>query len=265
MIVQSAPRGNPEGPRFVIKNTEHQGLAGRIAEMFGNEQFAGVEPRAEMLDLIHHHDQGWVLADEDPGMDPDTGLPYHLVRTPIELIVQTSRRSPDYNEARGALTGLLSSMHTYGLYHGRYGLSDRISMDWIPAEARTRVDAMLEAERERQVRLRAELGGHSWATPQRVFHNYKLLQFFDTLALYFNLKPQGERGDTTFQHVPAAIGDDRSITVRESGGAEYIVDPWPFHGTRVEMHCEGRYLAPGQGHRFHAAPVTRQRFDLRAA
>ena len=55
--------------------------------------------------------------------DDATGLPYNLVETPAEHITVTSRRSPEFNERHHAYCGLLSSMHSWGLYNGRYGLS----------------------------------------------------------------------------------------------------------------------------------------------
>ena len=70
------------------------------------------------------HDRGWRDLDENPPLDPRTGLPYHLGETPIEITMLTSATSPHHNEAVHPYCGLLDSMHITGLYHGRYGLSD---------------------------------------------------------------------------------------------------------------------------------------------
>lgn len=265
MIVQQPAGSDPGAPRFVIKNTEHQALAAGFARAFGNRHFRALEPREEMLYLVAHHDQGWQSVDDAAPIDPDTGLPYHLVRTPTDLILATGSASPDFNEAHSPFAGLLSSMHTCGLYNGRYGLSDKVRVDWIPAHSRAAVDAMLEGEHARQARLRAALPTQPWARPEHVLHCYKQLQFFDTLALYFNFTPGGARGTAVFTNVPRGVGRDVSVRVSELPDGGYAFEPFPFAREHIEVYCEGRYLAPGEGGRFASAPVARQIFTLLAA
>ena len=48
----------------------------------------------------------------------------------------TSRLSPDFNERHHPYCGLLSSMHSWGLYNGRYGLSKLVLLDNIPPDDR---------------------------------------------------------------------------------------------------------------------------------
>ena len=61
-----------------------------------------------------------------------------------------------------------------------------------------------------------------------LFHNYKLLQFFDTLGLYFCMEHAGERTISTFLNVPRAINDDVTITVTPIDKTTYQVQPFPF-------------------------------------
>ncbi len=264
MIVQKAPDQAPaDAPRFVIKNTEHTALAGELAASFGNEAFAPLAPAEDMLFLVRHHDQGWEAVDTDPAIDPATGLPYNLIETPLDIILATSNASPEFNlRERGPLVGLLSSMHIYGLYTGRYGMSDKVPLDNIPAAVRPKVDAMLERERERQARLRAELADDPLAAEGPLMHNYKLLQFFDTLALYFNMAPEGERGESAFSNVPRGIDDDVTVTVREQAPGEYAFSPFPFRASGVQVTCRGRYLQPGEGDHFATTPATEQHYRL---
>jgi len=266
MIIQRPPSdAPPDAPRFVIKNTEHTALAADLAGRFGNERFAALEPREAMLFLVAHHDQGWESLDEAPELDPATGLPYHLVETPLALMLDTSARSPEFNRRAGPLVELLSSMHVYGLYTGRYGLSDKVPLDNIPAGDRPAVDAMLAGERERQAALQARLAGDPMASAQRLMHNYKLLQFFDTLALYFNMNAGGERGTAAFANVPRGVGDDVTVEVRETAPGRYVLEPYPFDASGIEVRCAGRYLRPGEGQRFADAPVSEQCYRLAAS
>ena len=217
MIVQHAPERRP---RFVITMLQHTTFAGQLARHFGNDDFAPLEPRELLEFTVANHDRGWDDLDGRAPQDPATGLPYNLVTTPISEIVATSAGSPAYNERHHPLSGLISSMHSYGLYHGRYGLApDKLFIDRVPAGMRPEVDGMLEAELARQGRLRAQLEADPatavWAGEDAVFGAYKQLQFFDTFSLYCHMQPPGARGDATFDHVPMSTTADVSVSVQE--------------------------------------------------
>ena len=267
MILQAPSKSAPsEAPRFVQRNVEHTVLAAQLAAQFGNAEFASLEPRDEMLYLVAHHDHGWQGLDEDPPLNPD-GMPFHLGATPIDHLLGTSSGSPDFNEQHSDLCGLLSSMHTYGLYRGRYGLSDAVTMDFFAEADRARVEAILDDELVRQQRLKTSLAGQAHAGEEEVFNNYKLLQFFDSAALYFNVLPAGERGTTTFRNVPQALNQDVSIQVTELEAGIYGYSPFPFDQEGVEVYCEGRYLVPNAGTEsgrevMASQPVERQYFKL---
>ena len=246
MIVQRAPGGDADAPHFVIAMHQHTAFAGSLAACFGNDNFTGLEPVEPMQYIVDHHDQGWADLDTRAPQDPATGLPYNLTATPLPHIVTTSAGSPAFNEAYHPLSGIISSMHTYGLYCGRYGLSDKVFLDLIPDDLRPQVDAMLVNEEHRQQRLKEQLAnddpGH--ATEEFLFHAYKQLQFFDTLSLYFHLAPEGERGGSAFLNVPRAVGDDTTISVAEHSAGVYVLDPYPFAHDGLELTTQGRYLTP---------------------
>jgi len=129
MIIQSAPAGSP---RLAITMDEHTALAGSFARAFGNAQFEPVEPRELMLYVISQDDKGWAEFDRAPKIDPKTDLPYNLVDTPAEYITRTSAASPDFHEKHHPYAALISSMHSWGLYNGRYGTSDKVLINTIP-------------------------------------------------------------------------------------------------------------------------------------
>ena len=185
-MVQSAPEGEPH---FIITMSEHTALAGRFAKAYGNDRFESVEPREEVIYLVEHHDHGWADLDAEAPLDPGTRLPYDLIETPLDLIAPTSKRSPDFNIKRHAYCGLLSSMHSWGLYNGRYGLSDKVVILDMADEAQATLKPFLDGELARQKKLRKSSPGSRnrvWIEERHLFQNYKQLQFFDTLALYFN-------------------------------------------------------------------------------
>ena len=244
MIVQSAPQ---EEPRFVITMAQHTSFAGRIARVFGNDEFESVEPREVVLYIVDHHDAGWADLDAEGRIDPGTGLPYNLVQTPFSEIVKTSAASPDFNSRHHAYCGLLSSMHSWGLYNGRYGMSDHVLLDSLAAENRATAEGMLNGELERQARLKHALAENpdtaAWVDEAQVMQNYKQLQFFDTMALYFNCNGTADRKPATFNHVPKSRHEDVTVAISPQDGASYALDPFPFPGDALEVSFAGRYMA----------------------
>jgi hypothetical protein len=244
MIVQTAAPGRPH---FIIRQTDHARMSGQLAAAFGNARFAPLEPREAMVFIVAHHDEGWEAIDAKPGRDPKTGLPWHLTQTPMAALIASGARSPEFNARFHPVAGLISSMHTWGLWNGRYGLSDRIIINNVPAEVKPAAMTMLDGELARQVQLKARISAdpreahlalEAWA-----FHNYKLLQFFDTLALYFHLTHPEARTEASFLNVPQGVNDDVTVTVRPRDGA-YVVSPWPFAGDELIVSTPGCWMTP---------------------
>lgn len=245
MIIQSALEG---AKSFVITMDEHTALSAQFAAHYGNHQFEAITPRELMLHVIANHDAGWRELDALALRDPATGLPYHLVKTPFARIVETSTRSADRNGEYHPYCELMSSMHSWGLYNGRYGMSDKVLLNGLAADNRTLADGMLEAEIARQSRLLATLGndsdGAQWIEQPHLFQNYKQLQFFDTLALYFNCMPEGQRGQERFTNVPLSASEDATVTVEPVAEGVYAFAPYPFDRDDLDITFAGRYLAP---------------------
>lgn len=250
MIIQTAPA---DTPRLAIMMYEHNALCLQLAHAFGNDKFESLSPSDLMIHVIAHHDAGWLDFDRDPQIDPKTGLPYNLADTPAEFITTTSRLSPDFNQRQHAYCGLISSMHSWGLYNGRYGLSKLVLLDKIAEQDRPVADKMLNGELERQKRLKAEMAADSetrdWLDERKVFQNYKSLQFIDTLALYFNRIHPSERGEQQFENVPVSREQDVTITIRPAGENTYSLSPFPFASPRSEFAFCGRRVTPADGKR----------------
>lgn len=251
MMIQSAPQGQP---RFISTMVEHNDLCRQFAEAFGNDAFERPEPFEEMVYVIGHHDRGWDDWDASPELDPGSGLPCGLGTAPVKGSVATSSRSPDFNEKHHAFCGLLSSMHSWGPYNERYGFTDfrvrpggSTSVPIAPKLAQE-TNAMLDGEQERQARIKAALAAdpetRGWVEEAHLMQNYKLLQFCDTLALYFNLRHSSEHREETYIHVPRNGAQDASITLTPLGDGVYSLSPFPFAGERLEAACGGRYVEP---------------------
>ncbi|MEE2969777.1 MAG: DUF3891 family protein [Pseudomonadota bacterium] len=277
MMVQNAPDSEA---RFVSTMVEHNDLCGQFARAFGNDAFERPEPFEEMIYVISHHDRGWAELNENPATVPETGMPSGLGTTPPSIGLSTNSKSPDYNEAKHLYCGLLSSMHSWGLYHERYGYTDfRVrpgGSTSVPVnrDFAAETDAMLDAELARQDRIKEALSTDpefsGWIEEKHLFQNYKQLQFCDTLALYFNIRHESEREMEVFTHVPKSKEEDVSITVTPRGDGIYAFDPFPFQGDRLEVACGGRYLKPiaredtpeDMGALLRSLPTTAQNFTF---
>src|SRR5205814_9694245 len=163
-------------PRLAIMMYEHTALCLQFAHAFGNEKFEPLSPTDLMIHVISHHDAGWSDFDRNPQIDPSTQLPYNLVDTPPEFITTTSRLSPDFNERQHPYCGLISSMHSWGLYNGRYGLSNLVLIDRIPQHDRPLATRILDGELSRQTKLKEEIGKDSRLSrgldEKKIFQNY---------------------------------------------------------------------------------------------
>lgn len=245
MIIQTS---SPGQPHFVIEQTDHARSCGQLARAFGNSDFSPPIPRELVIYVVEHHDEGWAAVDGRCEQSPLTGLPHHLTQTPLPYLLQTSQGSPDFNEKRHPFCGLLSSMHTYGLFNGRYHLSDFIFIDKIPAAHKAAAEQMLSAELERQARLKAALAAdpatQPWIDEAALFANYKLLQFCDTLGLYFHTTCAAEHAPAVFRNVPDGRGSDHTVTITPQADGAYRLTPWVFAGDALEFFAEGRTLAP---------------------
>jgi hypothetical protein len=245
MIIQTAPDGTP---RLAIMMYEHMALCRQFANAFGNDKFEPLAPLDPMIFVVSNHDAGWAEFDRDPVTDDTTGLPYNLNDTPADYIIVTSRRSPDFNEKQHPFCGLISSMHSWGLYNGRYGLSKLVPIDNIPPDKRLLADRMLAGELERQKRLKEIIAKDPEIAERlddrRLFQNYKQLQFLDTLALYFNRIHPSERRPQTFENVPLNAEQDIAVTIEPKAGGMYALSPFPFAPTQAEFAFAGRRLAP---------------------
>lgn len=275
MITQTAPDGEPH---FVLTMADHNRMCGQMARAFGNDAFAPPSPRKELLFVVENHDRGWEAYDANPGLDPDTSLPYIMARTPLSDAIKTSRGSPEINAAHHPYCGLLSSMHSCGLYNGRYGFSRfavrSLTDGTTPEPDRTLIAAMLADEAARQDRLKAVLAAdpatRRWIERPHLFQNYKQLQFFDTMSLYFHLRHAGARGSAEYSFVPLDQDTDATVALREIDERVYGLAPFRFAGDRLTLTCDGRYAVPFPpdfppaevGAALRRLPAARQTYEL---
>jgi len=248
MMIQTAPPGEK---RFISTMIEHLDLCHQFILAFGNDEFERPEPYEEFVYTVKNHDRGWDSFDANPVLDEKSGFPCGLGSGPVANVVNTSKLSPNFNEAKHAYCGLLSSMHSWGLYNERYGFSQFRVLDGgksvpVPPGQEDTVKGLLDGELDRQARLKKLLSKNretsKWIEEENLFRNYKLLQFFDTLALYFNMRHCSEHSEELFTHVPKTVNFDVEVSIRPAGDNYYRINPFPFKGDKLQVSCKGRYF-----------------------
>ncbi|KXK49360.1 MAG: hypothetical protein UZ13_03103 [Chloroflexi bacterium OLB13] len=265
MIVQTAPAGMP---RLVIRHVDHAAMSGKFAQAFGGGAFDPLAPADLMVWVAAHHDDGWLEIDSDPLIDPETNLPYNLADTPWPTLMRPHAISPEVAEAYHPYCGLLVSMHTTGLYNGRYGVMSA-SIDIIPDALRPAAEAMLAAEDARQARLRDICADDpalaALCTPEALMANYRRLQFVDALAVILNLRHPTQQKPYTFARTPRSVGDEVDIVLTPAGDGCVTLDPYPFRDAPLTVSVGGRWIEPGTPDpraALTAAPVVDQAWTL---
>lgn len=238
-------------------------MAHELALRFGNSDFSKLPLWDLFLFTVKHHDEGWKFVDAEIGFDPKTGLPYNLVQTPLSDLLITGPKSAEFNEQHHPYCGLLTSMHVWGLYNGRYGFSDKIVVNSLSKEAKEQACKMLDEELRRQDRLKHALSSTplytKYLTEDQLLRSYKTLQFFDTLSLYFNESLACQRVATTFKHVPKSLQEDATITMTPLGGQRYHLTPYPFSEdefTIFQTTTDVKQRRPGDNRPFDMPPTN---------
>jgi len=232
---------------FLIRHPDHARLAGQFAESWGNSLFARPEPRADVLEGIRRHDDGWSLRDSSPSITR-AGKPSAFG---VELVGKYTAFEEidlqDYLAVRGRAlevvavdnpyAALLISLHTCNL------LTEHADRSTIKSTELPLLDAFVAAQRQRQLDLRAAAAatGRFRDTDiemDRVLENFRLLQGCDSLSL---LSCVDFAGPGTLLH-PFHLnsGGKSTVAVQRTAPRTFQLTPWPFNAERLEFEIEGR-------------------------
>jgi hypothetical protein len=217
-------RKEDDGRVLLIGQTDHSRLAGQFAAHWGNAQFAAPKPYDSVARAAAFHDFGYLRYETSPNFNEETG------ETPNFRDVQTdATRLEEYQWCFDWLFGpdayasTIVSMHRTGLWRGRYGAMRHPEHKIRPQKPE--VDAFVERNEEARAQVIAERG---W-DPAELRINYRLLQTWDLLSLYFSCQ---EPYEDSIDPVPTSYdereGEGVRLTLTPLGGNRIAVDPYPF-------------------------------------
>jgi Protein of unknown function (DUF3891) len=255
-------RKEPDGTLLMIGQTEHSRLVGQMAAHWGNGTFAAAQPYDSVVRAAVYHDYGWLRYETSPVLDDKTGATPDFRQVGGRQL-ESYQWCVDWMSAIDRYSGLLVSMHRTGLWKNRYG-TIAYPDAYNPRVLGPEVEAFIarhEAwqESERRARDAAE-----------VWWNYRLLQAWDLLGLYFCCQePREDRIEPVPLQPSAGKTDGVRLTLNPLAPRKVALDPYPFAARPVRVQLSGRRL-PAQhfpdlaGFRraYFQAPVELAEFEL---
>jgi hypothetical protein len=232
---------------FLIPHPEHARVAGEFARAWGNDRFRTPFPRADVIEGVARHDDGWAVRDQKPLLTRE-GRPSAFG---VDLVGKYSAFEEidleDYLGVRGRAmevvaetnpyAAILISMHTCNLLTAH---ADRTT---IKAADLPKLDAFIDRQRLRQAELigvcaaSGRFAGRD-VTPPTLVENFRVLQACDNMSL---LSCVDYGGRATLLHpLPLNDGGTAEVTVQRVAERTFRLEPWPMNVPRLAIDIAGR-------------------------
>jgi Protein of unknown function (DUF3891) len=210
----------------IVLQTDHAVLSGQFAQQWGNERFARPRPFRSVVSATARHDDGWAVWERAPSLLSKNGetRPRNFLDVQVLSHLAFYRAMIASVLEDDAYAGLLVSMHGAGIYNGRYGTNPQLKLTFADFE-QEQVDKFVQEQEEKHGALIQQLG----VPEEERWPNYKLLQIFDFLSLYFCMKDlEGGEADR-LEPVPVNYtGEETALRIDPDGPWRVRVDPYPF-------------------------------------
>jgi len=231
----------------LVMQPHHGDLAGQLAAEWGNDEFAAPRSRAAMVLAATRHDDGWAVWERWAEVEPDgEHRPVSFLQAEIPSHIDFYRAAVTDVTRRDPYAGFMVAMHAAGLYRMRYETHPQMGTMSGAEEHRDRIASFLDELESSYPRRRAECRldeSEQWT-------NYRLLQVFDRLSLYFSGFFKVAAGDVhTIAPVPLDYeGGETEIQVEATLGFEPFspthvrIAPYPFGASPATFTLERRLL-----------------------
>jgi hypothetical protein len=237
-----------DGRCFVSTQEDHAELSAQFAAHWGNERFSQLRPYKTMVFATTFHDSGYREFEGNPPINVQKGRPYaHREEVPsFEAIELTAyARNVDWVRSHDPYAGLLVSMHRTGLWQNRYNVFTQPSMRL--RERSPQVHAVKKELERKQEQYKQELAAGNPGFENELAYNYRALQIFDLLSLYFCC--DGYASDSQFKEysiAPVRVAYDSAEEVElriVPDGNAVRFDPYPFDVSPLRVSVRARMLS----------------------
>jgi len=232
-------RKDHTGATLLVGQTDHSRLAGQFAAHWGNERFAPLEPYESMVRAAHFHDFGHLRYETAPIFNEATGETPSFREIPTDAKrLEEYQWCFDWFLAPDPYASFIANMHRTGLSRARY---DSI----IHPESKLRnkgsdVDAFVVRNEAARAKF---LATQDW-DPAQIRINYRLLQVWDLMSLYFSCQ---EPYEDYIEPVPTSYrdrdGEGVRMTLTPMGPNQVRIDPFPFDVNPCRFQLAGRRLS----------------------
>jgi Protein of unknown function (DUF3891) len=228
----------------IVLQPDHADLCGQFARAWGNSDgFAAPRPLDSLAVAAARHDDGWAVWERAPALDRAGKAPRNFLDVEVVSHLAFYRAMIAAVLDHDPYAGLLVSMHGAGIYRGRYGTQPSLKLTFADEE-REQVDAFV-AEQEA---LHARLASQLRVGEEERWTNYRLLQVYDRLSLYFCLRNVEAGEPETLEPAPCDYdGAEVSLAIEPEGPWRVRVDPYPFSERPASFRLVRRVLPKDDG------------------
>jgi hypothetical protein len=252
----------------VVLQPDHAVLSEQLCRAWGNDELVAPRPAEVLATAARRHDDGWAVWEQSPGLDRGGEKPRGFLEVEVPLHLAFYRAAIAAVTDEDAYAGLLVSMHGAGIYQERYGAQPGMRLTF-QHEVQEQVDAFVSEQEAGYPARISEVG----VDDEERWVNYRLLQVYDRLSLYFCLRDVAGGEADALDHVPTDYaGGETELAIEPAGPWHVSIDPFPFGGGEAGFTLDMRVLPKqtwaSDAHfraDFFAAPVERQAITISAA
>jgi len=227
----------------IIYQTDHAKLSGKLAENWGNSQFAKPDPLESVVFAANHHDDGWAMWEAHPTINPETGFPTNFNEIPVDEHFKMYSLGIERVSSDDCYSGALVAMHARRLYEWKKERAANLktkdaeidpasvieeAFNWLDSNKRYNIYRMIGDEYE-------------YATNESYIRaNFELLLAWDAISLYLC----GDSTDEyTIERVPTDYrGNTVSMTLKKESDGHVICSSYPFAKQPLEVEIPSRKL-----------------------
>ena len=242
-----------DGRCFVSTQEDHAELAAQFAAHWGNERFSQLRPYETMVFATTYHDSGYREWEGNPPINAAKGRPYaHREDVPsfeaIEL--EAYAKNVEWVRAHDAYAGLIVSMHRTGLWQNRYNVFTQPSMRL--RERSVAVQTAKKSLEAQQEQFKSNLRAGNPGFDNELAFNYRALQIFDLLSLYFccdGYASEQQFKPYTIAPVRVAYENSEEVELRilPNGAGSVRFDPYPFDIAPLRVAVRARRMTIEEG------------------